>query len=398
MATGAKKGLNPSRKRGSGPDNKGLSSYSIANAYATDLGLGDLVKRAADGSIQQGVNGDVDNIGTYLGVLYTTADGDIVERPRWAASTVSTDALAKVMDDPLSTYNVIADGDIGQVDIGDVLPVRFNSTVDATTGRSNMEVRVLPQATATAIDFTGETDIGANTPISDTDAFTVDTATVGSATTITIADGDGIVELLADLNAVTGISAEISEDGSTSGFLTIKASDGSQLRLDDTVGTPLVDMGIIASGATNALRINPPSQKGAPIVSASAEDFRGEADIGANLTMTDLDAFDVTMYNRHGEYVEAGEIHSIVIADGDGASEFLSKLNDVPGLRAWLDSATGFLQLEATNNGDIEIADVTGTPAVDMGLFVGRTRQDASAVKVVGITDTTNNVLEVSIL
>lgn len=397
MATGAKKGLNPSRKKGSAPDNKGLSEYTIASAYATDLGLGDLVQVAADGSIQQGTNGGAYNIGGYFGVRYTDTAGDIKEQQRWPASTVATDAVAKVMDGKDTLYKVVADGAITNTDIGDNLPVRFNTTVDSTIGRSNMEVRVLAQVTATAIDFTGETDIGANTAISDTDAFTVDTSTVASATTITFDDGDGIVEFLAKLNAVTGISGEISEDGSTSGFLTIKATDGSQLRLDDTVGTPLVDMGIIATGVTVGLRIDPHVQWAENRLTATAIDFRGETDIGANTAITDADAFIVTPFDFNNK-VEAVESLVITINNGDGTAEFLEFINAMQFVTATLEEGTGFLVLEAPAGYDIELTESVGTPLADMGFFVGRTRKDRSAVRVTDIVDTTNNVLEVEVL
>ncbi len=397
MATGTKKGLNPSRKVGSGPDNKGLSEATILTGYATDLGVGDLVKRTTDGTLQQGENGAPDNVGCYLGVSYTDSDGNPVFKQRWAASTTATDIKASLNDDPLATYDARADGSIAVIDVGDLMPVRFDSTVNALTGRSNMEVRSLAQATATAIDFTGELDIGANTTISDGDAFTVDTATVNSATTITIADGDGIIELLADINAVTGISGEISEDGSSSGFLTIKATDGSQLRLDDTTGTPLVDMGIISTGITVGLRIDAPSQVAETQTIATSQDFRGIADIGNDLDMTDADALVLTVFDFNNG-VEAVETVTVTIAGGDGTADFLADLNVLQFCVATLQEGTGFLVLTSPAGYMIQLAESVGTPLADMGLFVGRTRKDRSAVKVIGITDTTNNVLEVQIL
>jgi len=59
------------------------------------------------------------------------------------------------------------------------------------------------------LSLTGQTDIGANVVgIADADAFTV------NGTTITIADGDGVTELLADLNAIADVSASLNSSRS----------------------------------------------------------------------------------------------------------------------------------------------------------------------------------------
>ncbi|VAW11451.1 Flagellar cap protein FliD [hydrothermal vent metagenome] len=97
-------------------------------------------------------------------------------------------------------------------------------------------------ATATGtLDISSETDLGANvTDLDDLDEFTVQ---VGAATavTIVIADGDGVTELLADLNAVANVFASTTSDG----YLKIEATNGEDLILDDlTTDTALSALGI----------------------------------------------------------------------------------------------------------------------------------------------------------
>jgi hypothetical protein len=407
MATGPKKGMTASRKRGSGPDNKGLSQYTITSAYATDLGAGDLVQRATDGSIQQGINGGKHNVGCYLGCQYTDTAGDIKEQLRWAASTVATDAVAKVMDDPMATYTVVADGSIATVDVGDWLPVRFETDVDSNTGRSNMEVRALAQVTSTDIDF-GDAGIAADiasSTMSNADTFTVGTGTTPGPTTITISTNDTTQDLLDAINAATGVSAELNEDAGTGGHITIKATDGSELRLANGTGAPLEDMGIISvgneAGVDNELRVSPPDHFSTNRMVATGPDLRGSTDLGADhATITDTDAFSVTLYDTRVDEDESSAVATTVtIANLDGTGDLLSDLNAVPGLTASLEAGTGFLVLETEKGVDIELVDGTGTPLTDaFGLFIGRTRSPACAVKVEAITDTTNNVLEVSIL
>ena len=97
------------------------------------------------------------------------------------------------------------------------------------------------------VDLTGETDIGANVAgIADNDAFTVAVGSA-SATTITIADGDGTTELLAKLNAVSNVSASLTDDG----YLKVEATNGEDLVIAEGTNTPAAALGLTV-GTTEA--------------------------------------------------------------------------------------------------------------------------------------------------
>lgn len=140
MATGAKKGLNPARKLGSAPDNKGLNTYTIASGYATALGQGDPVKLVS-GSLQRGTNNADGSIGVFQGVRYTDSEGNIKYSNYWPASTVATEIEALVMDDPSATFTAVADAAVTSVNPGDIYALNI-SNADAFTKQSTMTVDV----------------------------------------------------------------------------------------------------------------------------------------------------------------------------------------------------------------------------------------------------------------
>lgn len=243
MATGARKGLNPARKVGSAPDNKGLSPYSIASGYATALGLGDPVKLTTDGTIVRASNDTDDSIGVFMGVQYTDSQGDIKITKYWPASTVATDITALVLDDPSATFSAVGEGPIPLVQRGDIFAMNLTDP-DSATGRSQMTVKVLTSLTGD-VDLDGETDIGTNVAgVADADAFTIKTSQADTATTITIEDGDGETELLAKLNAVDNITASLDSNG----FLVITATDGYDIVTVEDTNTPFSALMGVAAG------------------------------------------------------------------------------------------------------------------------------------------------------
>lgn len=99
------------------------------------------------------------------------------------------------------------------------------------------------------VDLSGIADLGATIgAIDDTDDFTVQVGTA-SAVTITIDDGEGIDDLLAEFNAISDVTASLTSDG----YLQIEATNGEDLILTDGTGTPLVGGGLgIGAGTTAA--------------------------------------------------------------------------------------------------------------------------------------------------
>lgn len=245
MPTGTKKGLTPARTVGSGPDNQGLNSYAIASGYSTGLGLGDPVKLTTDGTIIKATNDTADSIGVFMGVKYTDANGDPQFKKNWVASTTGTDIEALVDDNPFRTFTAKAEGPIPLVQKGDIFALNLTDP-DTNTGRSTATVKTNTEIIGD-VDLDGETDIGANIAgVADSDTFTIETtAPANSPVTITIEDGDGITELLAKLNAVTGISASVQ---AVTGFLVIEATDGYDITTAEGTNTPFAALFAGAAG------------------------------------------------------------------------------------------------------------------------------------------------------
>ena len=96
-------GLVPVKKIGNQPYNNSFSAYKIASAYATNIFKGDLVRFLnADGTIVKDTGTTTATpVGVFVGCAYTDPNLNYkVFRDRWPASTVATDALAYVVDDP----------------------------------------------------------------------------------------------------------------------------------------------------------------------------------------------------------------------------------------------------------------------------------------------------------
>jgi hypothetical protein len=245
MATGVKSGLTPYRTVGNMSDNLGLGEYDIASGYASNIFLGDSVKLNSTGTIELTTAGD-DAIGVFQGCTYTDSSGDIQYSKYWPASTVASDAVAKVSDFEGRTYLAKGSGTVANVIPGKTYSL--DSTSGSTsTGRAGVLVEVLASTTGD-VDLEDETDIGANiTDVADGDGFTVKTSASGaSAIGIEIEDGDGVTELLAKLNAVDNIEATLTSDG----YLKIEATDGNSLVIAEDTNTPAVDLGLTVGTTT----------------------------------------------------------------------------------------------------------------------------------------------------
>lgn len=130
-------GFRPSRKKGSGCNSTGMSEYTIASAYASNIFTGDLVTMNA-GNLEVvttvGVGNDIP-IGVFAGCSYTV-DGEPKFSKYWPASTSASEIVALVYDDPDTTFIVQADA---SVTAGDVYSTTFTVTLGAGstyTGKS----------------------------------------------------------------------------------------------------------------------------------------------------------------------------------------------------------------------------------------------------------------------
>lgn len=235
MATAPRKGLNPARKVGSAPDNKGLTPHKLTSGYAVSLAVGDPVK-LVNGRIERATNGDP-AIGVFHSVRYTAVNGEYKIEKAWVASTVGRDIEVLVMDDPAATFHVVGDGATHGALPGDVYAATITNA-DLNTGRSTIVMATTPTITGDAAVGTDLNDL-ADGPMSDGDAFTIKTEAPGAvAATITIATGMSAQDFLDLLNAVPNIEASLNG----SNYLVIKSKDGYGLTLASTTGTPIADL------------------------------------------------------------------------------------------------------------------------------------------------------------
>lgn len=96
-----------------------MRQLPIASGYATDIAAGDIVQLVDNTSVvtieKQAGTGDnttaIDIAGIFMGCTYTDPNlGYKVHSPLWPASTVATDAMAYVVDDPDVLFEIQADG------------------------------------------------------------------------------------------------------------------------------------------------------------------------------------------------------------------------------------------------------------------------------------------------
>src|ERR1700761_9557654 len=201
MATGPVTGFSPSRTIGSGPDNQGVSNYSIASGYATNIGKGDPVKLSS-GTLALATNGDT-TLGVFESVDYIPNDTTLrpTYRNNWPASTAATSISAHVIVNPQATFQATANGTVAQVQVGNLYAVDIQTaSVNTYTGRSNLLVQVLAQQLGAAGVLTPAEVMTSSLSISNGDTFTIKPGAPGAATnTVTITTGETVAQLLTAL-------------------------------------------------------------------------------------------------------------------------------------------------------------------------------------------------------
>ena len=93
--------------------------YPIASAYNTNIAMGDIVQLVDGGTAttieKQSATGDdtteIDIVGIFMGCSYTDPNtGQLTFSQLWPASTVASDAMAFVVDNPNVEFVIQADG------------------------------------------------------------------------------------------------------------------------------------------------------------------------------------------------------------------------------------------------------------------------------------------------
>lgn len=147
--TNAPSGLKPLRHIGGGVIRQ--NEYSIASAYGTAIYTGDLVKLTGTGTnIAKSAAGDTNNIGVFMGCRYVNSVGEQKYARAWTASTVGSNIVAMVVDDPNVTFEIqgdsVAAGDIGAM-----------ADIDSGTGTASTGISAVSAAVSSATGTTGKT-------------------------------------------------------------------------------------------------------------------------------------------------------------------------------------------------------------------------------------------------
>ena len=153
-------GLKPLNLIGGQPYAGSTRQIKIASGYGTNIFNGTIVAIVAGGTIEiVTTNGDdsttfpAGTVGVFVGCTYTDPNSkQKLFSQYWPASTVASDAMAYIVDDPDCLFQVQADGAVTQADLGQnvhLAEVQSTSTGSTTTGNSDIAVSATTAATAT---------------------------------------------------------------------------------------------------------------------------------------------------------------------------------------------------------------------------------------------------------
>jgi hypothetical protein len=148
-------GLKPSSKLGSNYNNEGVTEYKIASGASGNIFSGDLVKMANTGTILVAAAGD-QALGVFRGCQYTDSSGDVIFSPYWPSGTVTSDAVAFVVDDPNALFEVqsAATGSVVQTVVGNNADIVY-TTGSTITGISAVEISGTTAATSAQLRIVG---------------------------------------------------------------------------------------------------------------------------------------------------------------------------------------------------------------------------------------------------
>jgi len=150
-ATATPYGFKPVNEIGGLPYAGSTRQIKIASGYASNIYYGQVVSIVAAGTIQVVVtNGDnstpfpAGTIGVFVGCTYTNpSTKQLTFAQYWPTGTVASDAMAYVVDDYNTLFQVQADGSLAQATLGSnaiLAAVQSTSTGSTTTGNSNTAI------------------------------------------------------------------------------------------------------------------------------------------------------------------------------------------------------------------------------------------------------------------
>ncbi len=211
-----------------------------AGNTATSTGNVDTTAGTVDDFTDATITGNVDLTGeTDIGAnVAGIADGD-----SFTVSVGGASAVTITIADGDGTTDLLAD--LNAV-TGLTASLDSDGYLSLTAGGESIQITEGTNTPAAALGLSttlAETTNTAGTAYGDT--FTVQVGTA-AATTITFGNGTGEVdsasEVLAALNAITDVTATITDEG----YLSVEATNGEDLILTEGTGTPLADLGITA--------------------------------------------------------------------------------------------------------------------------------------------------------
>lgn len=147
-ATATPYGFKPVNEIGGLPYAGSTRQIKIASGYASNIYYGQVVSIVAAGTVQVvTTNGDnstpfpAGTIGVFVGCTYTNpSTKQLTFAQYWPTGTVASDAMAYVVDDYNTLFQVQADGALAQATLGSnaiLAAVQSTSTGSTTTGNSN---------------------------------------------------------------------------------------------------------------------------------------------------------------------------------------------------------------------------------------------------------------------
>jgi len=158
-ATATPYGFKPVNEIGGLPYAGSTRQIKIASGYASNIYYGSVVSIVAAGTIQVvTTNGDnstpfpAGTIGVFVGCTYTNpSTKQLTFSQYWPTGTVASDAMAYVVDDYNTLFQVQADGSLAQATLGSnaiLAAVQSTSTGSTTTGNSNTAISATTATTS----------------------------------------------------------------------------------------------------------------------------------------------------------------------------------------------------------------------------------------------------------
>ena len=146
-------GMRPVKRIGGTPYTGGQSRYRIASNYGTAIFQGDMVMQVTGGGIEVHADGGtVPIVGVFNGCEYTDpTTGKKTFSNFYPASTVASDIIAFIIDDPMVIFEIQAAIAFPVADLLGNFDIVYTTAGSTVTGLSGAELQVTDGGTATSL-------------------------------------------------------------------------------------------------------------------------------------------------------------------------------------------------------------------------------------------------------